>query len=384
MITDDLSPGATSQETRRTIRTNILKGARVTWQTDTRREVSRISDLSLSGLFIETTEPPETGTPIDLSWEAPGREMHAHATVRRSIPGQGMGVEFKEMGAEDLARLLSLLRAAAEQELSKKTGPAGNPAIETNLAQRTDNPVHPAQEAGKPSTVPAVPPPARLSERRTNLRHKVAGIVEVVEAESGQRVKGHLGDLGRSGCYVKTQTPSPIGTAVNVHITRASQSLRASAKAVYSIPGKGMGLLFTALGVEELRVLESWLEAAVETSWLESNRRRSQRIVLAINVQVAGRTRLGEQFKEPTQTVSVSPSGALVLVSKRIEKGQQVLLRNVRTQAEMECSAVYVAKAPNDQYEVRLSFLLPNRAFWGVVFPPVDWSARHPDAKKGT
>ena len=62
MITDDLSPGATSQETRRSIRTNILKGARVTWQTDTRREVSRISDLSLSGLFIETTQPPETGT----------------------------------------------------------------------------------------------------------------------------------------------------------------------------------------------------------------------------------------------------------------------------------------------------------------------------------
>ena len=384
MIADNLSPGATSQETRRSIRTDILKGARVTWQTATRRDISRISDLSLSGLFIETTEPLETGTPLDLFWEAPGKEMHAHATVRRSIAGQGMGVEFKEMGAEDLARLVSLLRAAAEQELSKKTGAAGNPAIETNLAQRTDNPVHPVEGDGRPNTVPAIPPQARLSERRTNLRHKVAGIVEVVEAESGQRVKGHLGDLGRSGCYVTTETPRPVETAVNVQVTRASQSFRASAKVVYSIPGKGMGLLFAALGTDELRVLESWLEAALETSWLESNRRRSRRIVLAINVQVVGRTRLGEQFKEPTQTVSVSPSGALVIVSKRIEKGQQVLLRNVRTQAEMECSVVYVAKTPNDQYEVGLSFLLPNRAFWGVVFPPVDWSARHPDAKKGT
>ena len=83
--------------------------------------------------------------------------MQAHATVRRSIPGQGMGVEFKEMGAEDLARLLSLLRAAAEQELSKQNGAAGNPAIESKPAQRTDNPVHPAKGAGRPQLCSGAP-----------------------------------------------------------------------------------------------------------------------------------------------------------------------------------------------------------------------------------
>jgi len=381
VITDGLSTGAISQETRRTIRTNILKGARVTWQTDTRREVSRISDLSLSGLFIETNEPPETGTPIDLFWEAPGKEMRARATVRRSISGQGMGVEFKEMGADDLAQLLGLLRAAAEQDLSKKTGNVENLAVENKPAQRSENPIHPAKKAGDSKTARAIPPSSRLSERRSNLRHKVAGTVELVETESGQRVKAHLGNLGRAGCYLKTETPSLIGTAVNIHITRASQSFQAPAKVVYTISGKGMGLLFTALETEELRILDTWLEAAVETSWLESNRRRSQRIVLSVNVQVVARTGLGEHFKERTQTVSVSPHGAMVVVSKRVEKGQQLVLRNVRTEAEMECTAVYVARAPNDQYEVGLSFLLPNRAFWGVVFPPVDWSVRHPDAK---
>jgi hypothetical protein len=295
-----------------------------------------------------------------------------------------MGVEFKEMGAEDLARLLALLRAAAEQDLAKKNGNVENNAAESMPAKGSDNPVHHAKKTGHSKIVPATPPSARLSERRSNLRHKVAGIVEVMETESGQRVKAHLGNLGRDGCYVKTETPSPIETDVNVHITMASKSLRARARVVYSIPGKGMGLLFTALEAEELRVLELWLEAAVETSWLESNRRRSQRIALAVNVQVVGRSALGEHFKERTQTVSVSPNGAMVLLPKRVEKGQHLVLRNVRTEAEIECIAVYVAKAPNDQYEVGLSFLLPNRAFWGVVFPPVDWSVRHPDAKKGT
>jgi hypothetical protein len=356
----------------------------VTWQTGTHSEVSLISYLSLSGLFIETIEPPEIGAPLDLFWEAPGKKMHARATVRRSIPGRGMGVEFVEMGAEDMARLLTLLRAAAEQELSKKTGNVDHPAGENKPADRPDSPIHPAKGTGKSQNVPAVPAvplPARLSERRSNLRHKVAAVIEVVEIESGQRVKAHLANLGRAGCYVKTETPSPIETAVNVQITMASQSFQARAKVVYNIPGKGMGLLFTAFEAEGLRTLDSWLEAAVETSWLESNRRRSQRIALAVKVQVVGRTGLGEHFKERTQTISVSPHGAMVLVSKRVDKGQQLVLRNVRTEAEMECTAVYVAKAPNDQYEVGLSFLLPNRAFWGVVFPPVDWSMRHPDAK---
>jgi hypothetical protein len=177
---DGLSTLNPSQETRRTIRTDILKRARVTWQTGTHSEVSLISDLSLSGLFIETAEPPEVGAPLDLFWEAPGKKMQARATVRRSIPGRGMGVEFVEMGAEDMARLLTLLRAAAEQELSKKTSSVDNPAGKYKPADRPGNPIHSAKGTGNSQNVPAVPLSARLSERRSNLRHKVAAIVEVV------------------------------------------------------------------------------------------------------------------------------------------------------------------------------------------------------------
>ena len=285
------------------------------------------------------------------------------------------------MRAEDKTRLVSLLEVAAEQELSGKTIHFGNGASENKPMRRLDDPVHPTPKSGNSLILPAAPPRARLSERRSNLRHKVTGIIEVAEIESGQGVKSHLGNLGRAGCYVKTENPSPIGTAVNVHITTVTQSFRAPAKVVYSIPGKGMGLLFTALEAEELRILDAWMEAAVETSWLESNRRRSQRIALSVKVQVVGDNSLGEHFNEQTQTVSISPRGAMVLVSKRVDKGQQLVLRNLRTETEMECTAVYVARTPSAQYEVGLSFVLPNRAFWGVVFPPADWSARHPDAK---
>lgn len=380
MITADLSSSKPCQQTRRAIRRSILK-ARVTWQIGAYQEVSNISDLSLSGLFIETTEPQEIGTLVDLFWEAPGTEMKARAIVRRSIPGRGMGVEFMEMGAEDMTRLLDLLRGASEQELSKTTSNVDNHAHENKPAGPPDGPIRPAKISDNSPIPRAIPPRAQFSERRTNLRHKVTAVVEIVESESGQGAKAPLGNLGRAGCYVKATNPSPVGTLVNVHIASATQSFQAHARVVYNIPGKGMGLLFTALDADELRILDSWLEAAVETSWLESNRRRSQRIALAVKVQVVGHSRLGEHFRERTQTVSISPHGAMVLVSKRVDKGQQLVLRNLRTEAEAECVAVYVARTPKDQYEVGLSFMLPNRAFWGVVFPPADWSTRHPDAK---
>jgi hypothetical protein len=283
------------------------------------------------------------------------------------------------MGTKDKTRALKL---AAEQALPSETSHFSDGPGKNKPAGPQDVPVHPAPKTGNSPILQAVPPRARLSERRRNLRHKLAaGVVEVIEIESSLRVKAYLGNLGRAGCYVKSETPSPIGTAVNVDIRTVTQSVRAGARVVYSVPGKGMGLLFTAIEAEDLRILESWLEAAVETSWLESSRRRGQRIALSVKVHVAGQNSLGEQIKEPTQTVSISPHGAMVLVSKRVDKGQQLVLRNLRTEAEMECTAVYVARTPNAQYEVGLSFLLPNRVFWGVAFPPADWSIRHPDAK---
>jgi hypothetical protein len=256
------------------------------------------------------------------------------------------------MGAEDKTRPPKLV---TEQALPSKSSHFSNGAGGNKPAGSPDAPVRPPKTGNSQILLPH-PPRARLSERRSNLRHKLAaGVVEVVEIESSLRVEARLGNLGRTGCYVKAETPSPVGTAVNVHIRTVTQSVRAGARVVYSIPGKGMGLLFTTLEAEDLRILDSWLEAAVETSWLESNRRRGQRIALSVKVHVAGQNSLGENIKERTQTVSISPHGAMVLVSKRVDKGQQLVLRNLRTEAEMECTAVYVARTPSAQYEVGLS-----------------------------
>ncbi len=148
------------------------------------------------------------------------------------------------------------------------------------------------------------------------------------------------------------------------------------------MPGKGMGLVFTTVEPEQFQTLDTWLEASLEPSWLATNRRRNQRLVLMVPVQVAGNNSLGTRFTEDTHTITISPHGALVLLSTVVSKGQRLILSNPRTKAEVECAVVYLAQGRRGKNEVGVAFLLPNRAFWKVAFPPSDWSPRHSDAKQ--
>ena len=112
-------------------------------------------------------------------------------------------------------------------------------------------------------------------ERRAHLRvTKSNGVVELVEIESGDRFEAHLSNLGREGCHVKTDRTVLVGTMVKLSITVGKDSFRASARVVYVIFSKGMGLLFTNMEPESSQVLAKWLGALLENTWLVSSRRR--------------------------------------------------------------------------------------------------------------
>jgi hypothetical protein len=368
-----------TKEKRRHARTDLLKGSRVSWQLGEDRFTSRLSDLGLGGLFIEATEPPPVGTIIDLVFEGPGKEIRARAAVRRAVPGQGMGVEFVTIGSDDQARLRELLKSA-DQSKPRRTAAADPVKEEIAPSAPRANPAQTAAAIHK-AKPEADARPDKDPERRAHLRHKVAALVEFTE-ESGKRAKGLLSNLGEQGCYVKTENTHAVGTALVVTITKGPESLHAQARVVYCLPAKGMGLLFTSVGPADSEVLESWLGASLELSWLAANRRRGQRIALTIHVQVAGVNNLGTRFTEDTSTLTISPHGALVLLTTTLNKGQRITLSNLRTRAAVECAVVYVAQGKGKEREVGLSFALPNRAFWKVAFPPADWSPHHSDAKR--
>ncbi len=220
------------------------------------------------------------------------------------------------------------------------------------------------------------------AERRTHPRRELNAAVEVVESESGKRLQGQLFDLAMGGCYVKTPDPLPIGTATKVEITKEAHTIKPQARVVSTQAGNGMGLEFVSLPAEDLEALAAWLDEALGNSWLASNRRASQRIQLSMPVRVAGKTVTGAEFQEETKTLSVGVHGGLLLLTNSVRKGQRLVLSRPETQDSLECAVVYTTHTHEKYLEVGVSFIWPNPKFWGVTFPPADWSPQHPDAKR--
>jgi hypothetical protein len=219
------------------------------------------------------------------------------------------------------------------------------------------------------------------AERRAQPRHKFVAPAEVVDAQSGSRIPASVSDIGLRGCFVEANHPLPVGAVAKVRISKDAKSFEAQARVVYCMPAKGMGLVFTAVELDQHRVLAAWIEESVESAWLASNRRRSQRILVGIPVRVSGRNSRGSPFEEETATLAISAHGALISLAMSVNKGDRVTLFNVRTESSAECSIAYVTGTQTDRQQVGVQFVLPNPSFWHVAFPPDDWTRQHPDSK---
>ena len=103
-------PVATANDHRRYSRVSSPNGTVLAWQTGNRREVSRLVNLGLGGLYIRTNEPPLPGTFIQLLLDVPSGEVRARAIVQRSKPKEGMGVKFVAMQQEDRARFAQWIK----------------------------------------------------------------------------------------------------------------------------------------------------------------------------------------------------------------------------------------------------------------------------------
>lgn len=94
---------------RRYARIATPKGVWVAWQDQSQQGVSRVRDLNLGGLFIATPTPAPLGTVVTILLSVPEGEIRSRSTVRNVTPGEGMGVEFRDMALQDQARLQALI-----------------------------------------------------------------------------------------------------------------------------------------------------------------------------------------------------------------------------------------------------------------------------------
>ena len=249
------------------------------------------------------------------------------------------------------------------------------------LREENENPASPVVESADPPEPASDAAPQAGADRRAHPRYAFTAAAEVVANESGARLKTRVRDLSRQGCLVDTDNPFALGTATDVRIIKGGESFEARARVVYSQPGKGMGLMFTAVEREQLGTLSIWIAESRETSWLAANRRRSQRVLMKVPVGVSSQTGADSFFEEDTYTLAISVHGALLIVTGPVYRGQRFTLSNIQTQAALECIVAHVDKIPGEQTRVGVEFLMPNQTFWHVAFPPKDWTPRHPDAK---
>jgi len=71
------------------------------------------TDMSLGGMFVATSNPLWMGASFAARLLL-GEPLTLHCTVRRVLPGKGMGVLFVELSADQQARLAELIQKISE------------------------------------------------------------------------------------------------------------------------------------------------------------------------------------------------------------------------------------------------------------------------------
>jgi hypothetical protein len=106
----------------------------------------------------------------------------------------------------------------------------------------------------------------------------------------------------------------------------------------------------------------------------EENRRRSERVMLRMDVLVLAEDEERKQIQERAETQVVNAHGGLMRMKGHLHVGQSFLLKNPRNSLEMSCRVVRTEDEGMEHYRVAFEFDRPASNFWPVVFPPADWS----------
>jgi PilZ domain-containing protein len=114
-LQEDASEGSAGQSAsyfrRRTLRVKAGESLYAFWSCDGRDGLSRVHDLSLGGLFVESPLEESLGAPVQLHFLADEGRIRANAVVRHVRPGKGLGLRLTTINDQDCQRLAGLIRS---------------------------------------------------------------------------------------------------------------------------------------------------------------------------------------------------------------------------------------------------------------------------------
>ena len=96
-------------------------------------------------------------------------------------------------------------------------------------------------------------------ERRRAPRRPFGGVAEISSALPDAHIVGLATELGRFGCFVRTQKVVPAGTKVSVKISHRGDECVTPGEVVHVSAQKGMGIKFEPATPRDEALLEDWL-----------------------------------------------------------------------------------------------------------------------------
>jgi hypothetical protein len=98
-----------SPSRRLTSRVEAAASVWVYWECNHRHDVSRVRNVGMGGLFLETRHRLSNGLMVRLHFLVDEGQIRAEAAVRHTMPGKGLGMRFTAVHQQDRAQLAALL-----------------------------------------------------------------------------------------------------------------------------------------------------------------------------------------------------------------------------------------------------------------------------------
>jgi hypothetical protein len=92
----------------------------VYWHCNGQDDVSRVRDMSMGGLFIETPQPRPAGVSTRLHFLVQEGQIRADAIVRHAKSGVGLGLRFTALNEQDRPKLAALVSRLRGTQHSKE------------------------------------------------------------------------------------------------------------------------------------------------------------------------------------------------------------------------------------------------------------------------
>lgn len=97
-------------------RVETPQGVLVLWRCGRTEDTSRVKDLSVGGLFVETKKVCPIDAAVKLNFLVEDGEITVEASVRYVKAGSGLGLQFKSVRTEDRVRFATMIKRLIKPE----------------------------------------------------------------------------------------------------------------------------------------------------------------------------------------------------------------------------------------------------------------------------